>query len=1579
MADQRDVGDLLYDSARTRVTRTGHLIEKRPLGADAAGRLRNEREMLRRLDGVPGVPQLAPDQQPGLLILRDVHGTVLSDLPQPWQTGPLLDLASALAHVLAAIHRHGIVHRDVSPGNVLIVADGGPPTLIDFEMSGAPGGQHDTLAGTLPYLAPEQTGRTGRPVDHRADLYALGATLYELATGAPPFGRDRDPLHLVHDHLAREPAPPPTPLAPIILKLLSKDPEARYQSGEGLAYDLDRLRAGVLTGLGERDFPMRLAPPAGLVGRDEPMAVLTAMAGNRGRGMVLVTGPPGVGKTALISRLRAETGCRFAAGKFDQYRRDLDADAVRQAFCGIGAQLLAEPEEHLARLRPELLDALGTNAGLAAAVLPPFAALLGVTPEEADDPWRVVNRIQRMGRDLLRTVASADQPLIIFIDDLQWAGPTAFAFLDDVIDNADLSGVFVIGAYREAEVDETHPLNALRTRLRRAGGNTAELHLANLPPHELTELLAGMLRISPADAAPLATVLATRTAGNPFDTVELLNALRRDGALVPEGERWAWDPDTLRRFVGRGDVVDLLGARIEALPPATRELVEAMACLGGEVSLDLLRAATGRDAATVAAGLLPAAEDGLVGVSRDGTPASSFRHDRVQQAAYGRLGPDGRAELALRMARRLVAEDVHRLAAAQQYRTAVGLITDHGEKLAVAALLREAAAAARSYVNQTAAEALLDGARRLLGPGDPGFLATRAEWHSALCGVGRFTDADTVFAELRASGADPVASAGVVAAQMISLVRRGMLPAAHEMGLKQLAEMGVEVPAAEDLARSIGAGTVSLHRWLDQGPDDPDRAPLTDPRLLAVAHVVSQLFPAAFFVDRLVMAWLVMLAFDIWMRHGPAAELVGVGGSVGVIMANRGDYRAGYEATRRILVVGAAHGWEPDTSQARFQYAYACVAWFEPLANAVRAAHDARDGLLRGGDPFHAANTYYASVPVLLDIGDLETYAAEAEDAIALCERTGFTFGAPNFVVHRRFAQSMRGEEPDPADDARMLVASTGTGPVAANFEIMRALTAAVDHDDEALARSSAAALEALPALRGSYAEAQAHLLAVLGAAVRARAATTEDARAAALEQARLSRDHLAARADDQAGNYRHLHRFAAAVCAGADGDFATAARSFDAALADAAAVERSWQPALIAEYAGRFHLGHGMEHAGHRLLTDAWHAYRDWGAHRKVQELAREHPFLAGQPEDRPGATTSVNLSTDAIDLFGVLEAARALSSETDLDRLRATVVDVLGAMTGATAVRLLLRDAGSGEWTPPLAESAHLLPVTAVRYAERTCEPMLVDDVARDDRVARDPYLAGASHCSLLVVPVLHQGVPRGIVILENRLARRAFTTARLNAVMMLAGQLTVSLDNAQLYASLERKVAERTEELAQANHRLELLTITDPLTELPNRRHLGDVLGHEWLRAVRPRTPVGLAMIDIDSFKKYNDHYGHQGGDRCLILVARTLRDNVRETDMVARYGGEEFCIVMPGADEENALAVAERVRQAVAALGEPHPEAGLGFVTISAGVASAVPRPGALPDQLIKIADDALYEAKRAGRNRVAGIAPGNSGA
>ena len=395
----------LHESERTRVTRlflSGRtVIRKEPLGPDAQGRLQHEVAMLQRVRGLVGVAQLLDEPRyPGSIVLADAGGTSLAGLSKPLSVEDLIALALQLARAVAGMHGRGVVHRDICPANI-VIADNATPCLVDFGLATSaaqirPEFTHPTeIVGTIAYLAPEQTGRTGRSVDQRADLYALGATLYELATGGPPFGTG-DPLQLTHDHLARVPVPPaqmnpsiPKALSAIVMHLLEKEPDNRYQSAEGLIYDLERLDHPGVQAVGGHDFPVRLLRPSRLVGRDDEVAALgkafAEMLEDRCHG-VLVSGAPGAGKTVLVDELRplvADAGGWFIAGKFDQYRRDLGSDAVAQASRALCRLLLAEPEETLADVRDRIRAAVGQNAGLLAAALPEFACCCRCPPMRA--------------------------------------------------------------------------------------------------------------------------------------------------------------------------------------------------------------------------------------------------------------------------------------------------------------------------------------------------------------------------------------------------------------------------------------------------------------------------------------------------------------------------------------------------------------------------------------------------------------------------------------------------------------------------------------------------------------------------------------------------------------------------------------------------------------------------------------------------------------------------------------------------------------------------------------------------------------------------------------------------------------------------------------------------------------------------------------------------------------------------------------------------------------------------------------------------------------------------------------------
>ncbi|WP_250032313.1 protein kinase domain-containing protein [Paractinoplanes maris] len=1422
MADELDPSvrfAVVHESNRTRVVRLSRagrtLVAKEPLGPEAESRLRHETAILERLRGATGVAQLGDEpSHEGSIVLADAGARTLADLPKPLPVSDLARFALELARAVAELHRREVIHRDLTPANVVLAADG-TPTLVDFALATSVAEirpaftHHSEIPGTLAYLAPEQTGRTGRAVDQRADLYALGAVLYELATGEPPFGKD-DPFRLIHDHLARLPVPPadvnpdiPEPLSKIIMHLLEKEPDNRYQSADGVVHDLEQQRdtravPGEFT-VGEHDFPVRLLPPSRLVGRDKQVAALKdafsqALAG-RCAGVV-ISGAPGVGKTVLADELRpvvTAAGGWFISGKFDEYRRDQEFNAVQQAFTSFGRLLLAEPEDEVAAIRVRMLRALGANAGLLATVVPEFATLLG--PGDLGDPLTAAVRAQLVAAGALRAVASRRRPLVVFIDDLQWGGGVPLGFVDMVLSNEGSEGLLLVAAYREGQVDPSHPLAGMLSRWSEAA--VPHLSLDNLTGDDFLTLLGETLHVPAVAAAQLGEVLEPHCHGNPYETVELLNALRRGGVLTAAPDGWQWETAAVRAHLAGAEAGGLAATRVAAMPARSRQAVEAMACLGGRAQLSVLEIATAD--ARLADVLEPALREGILVMEAGAAAAVRFRHDRIREDVLSGLAPDRRAELHLAMARRLAAVPDLFAVAAEQYLPVAGAVTEPAERQAAAALLRRAADEVTQIGEFVLVHALLAAALTLADQaGAEALIELHTLHHAALFSLGRLEEADEDYRMLEELAASVLDRPAATALQVKGLTHRNRFPEAIDLVVRSLRECGIDVPDTEHMAAAVDRQFARMYEWLDRAdPADATRPEITDPALLTVGSLLNAMLSPAYFVgDQAMFSWVGLEALRIWTEHGPGHTLVGSAANAAFhAITQRGDYSAAHRVARRILTLAETRSYEPDTSHARLVVSL-LESWFELVENSVQESLRAREGLLAGGDLMNAGYTYHQTVVGLLDCGPvLDTCMAQVSAAEAFARRTGTEQTSQWLESYQWLADVLRRKGSAATPDVIPVDRYAGNPLVVIHVHLCRAIAAAIFGDPAEVARQGAAAVRLLPVITGFSMSALAHPLYGLGLAGQARSAQGDE-RAALLTELDGVLRWLGARAADAPDNFLHLLRLVEAEQAWAVGDFRAAAFAFDSARREAGKRQRPWHQALITERAGRFALAHGMEHTGYELLGRARGQYLVWGAVAKSEQMEWAYPGLSAAADGASGEGVHATdpplrapVTAGATDLLGILAAARALSSETSIEQLHARVAEVLSAMAGATGVELVLWDEARQDWVLSGPASSPAAPMSVLRYLRRTQEPLAVSDATSDDRFARDPYFDGVTCCSLLAVPVFGRGALRAVLLLENRLIRGAFTTERLEAVGLIAGQLAVSLDNAQLYAEYRR----------------------------------------------------------------------------------------------------------------------------------------------------------------------------------------------
>ncbi|MBE9183132.1 serine/threonine-protein kinase PknK, partial [Oculatella sp. LEGE 06141] len=576
------------------------------------------------------------------LVMEDTGGVSLNHYLQTHPLGlhDILAIAIQLSDILHGLHQAHIIHKDIKPANILIHPDTQQVTLIDFSIASllpketAEIKNPNRLEGTLAYLAPEQTGRMNRALDYRADFYALGVTLFELLTGELPF-QSSDPMELVHCHLAKQPpqlahlAPhlPPV-LGDIVGKLLAKNAEDRYQSARGVQHDLQtclhQLQQTATIApfaIAQRDVCHRFLIPEKLYGREADVARLLnafeRVATGRSE-VMLVAGFSGIGKTALIHEVHKPIVRQrgyFIKGKFDQFNRNSPFSAFVQALRDLMRQLLSESDTQLHTWTTQILAALGENAQVIVEVIPELKRIIGEQPPAPVlSGTAAQHRFNLLFQKFIGVFTTPAHPLVVFLDDLQWADSASLHLMQLLMADADSGHLLLIGAYRDNEVFAAHPLRLMLDAIRKAGATLDTITLQPLHSQSVNQLVADVLHCTAAVAQPLSALVMQKTQGNPFFATQFLKALHQDEWITFDSQAGYWQCDIARVQAAAltEDVVELMAMQLQKLPHATQSVLKLAACVGNQFDLATLAIVSQQSGVEVATALWKALQEGFV-------------------------------------------------------------------------------------------------------------------------------------------------------------------------------------------------------------------------------------------------------------------------------------------------------------------------------------------------------------------------------------------------------------------------------------------------------------------------------------------------------------------------------------------------------------------------------------------------------------------------------------------------------------------------------------------------------------------------------------------------------------------------------------------------------------------------------------------------------------------------------------------------------------------------------------------------------------------------------------------------------
>ena len=1409
------------------------------------------------------------------ILLEDTGGATLKEHIKKNKPGmeQFITLAIGIAKGLAAIHGQNIIHKDINPANIVWNSKTGSLKIIDFNIASQFDiklsylGNPEKLHGTLPYISPEQTGRMNRRVDQRTDLYSLGVTFYEMVTGRRPFD-SHDAMEIVYAHLARNPEPPhqiekqvPGMVSKIILKLLAKNPDQRYQSTDGLIHDLEKFRQLKERDfeLGEKDFSGTLQIPGKLYGREQEIQRLQEAYRETAGGskkLVLVPGYSGTGKTSLVQEIHKYiTGDNgyFISGKFDQLQRNIPYFAFIQALNQFCQLLLSEKEDILAQWKKRILDAVENLGKVLTDIIPQLEAVIGKqpdVPEVGGEEGKI--RSNYVFQRFLHTVATEGHPLVVFIDDLQWADLASLNFLEILAADRQNSYLLFIGAYRDNEVSPSHPFMTSLDKIRETYGEIETIPVANLSMENVQEWLKDTLKTgSTGEVEGLAALIYDKTQGNAFFTTQFLENLCKERLLRFDftTSQWTWDIKEIEKQDITDNVVDFMVGKIRLLPEGTQEVLKLAACIGNTFALNALSVISGKNADELEQHLETALTQHLVYPVETG--GYNFVHDRIHQAAYSLIGEETKKTLHLQIGRLLLKDfqgsrgtGRNLFEIVNHLNIGIGLIKGEKEKIELARLNLRTAGQARASAVYSLASDYIHTAMELLPAGhwqqhyDLALdIYNEAIQASYLCG--NFQEMEDLIKEVFTNAANTVDRTIAYQIRMLGHFANNQVQSVVETLMDALNRLDVKIPAeiSPDQVREIMDRVQNIYKSMDEEAIKK-LPPVDDPKIQLAQKLFTIGFVGMLLVNPELYQYTVAKMMELLLEKGLTSEAPYVFSLYGMVMNNFGDvasaYRFGNFSMELLDIV-------PHTDVTKHRTIYmACaylLGWKEHYKQVGKRLRENYQNCLNVGDIEYACYSI-TNYGVFLNRTDTELTAMKAilDTGMEVTIQFNQQITRMNPAIELPVVAALMGETADPAVleiDFNHFPANYTegiVGQIAQYFINIRKLFAAY------LFENNASLLEyinlAEPAWEAMntpviYFKVDLYFYIPLAYLRLYTITESEEEKKQFLEKAGKSINAVKEWAELGPMNFLHKYYLMQAELYRVTGKPHEAGEYYDMAVEKAFENEYINEAALANELAARFYLEINRPKLVSVYLLEARNCYRKWGAAAKVKQLEEKYPkylslSILGIAQQRT-VSISTSSSTDSIgdllDIKSIVKATQTLSGEVQLRGLMEKMMQILIENAGAkkcllienTGESLLIQAEGSTYGVSgvlqglPMEESDNV-PLSVINYVARSKERLVFDNISKDPNYSTDSYIQKNQTKSVVCFPILSKGKLSAVIYLENSLVEGAFTPERLELLNMLSAQIAISVENTHLYEQLEEKVRQRTIELQEANEALE-----------------------------------------------------------------------------------------------------------------------------------------------------------------------------